>query len=74
VRSRAEHEALGDGNRHGESTDLLPGITGPMGGTMDSYPTESDRRLLVVSAIWMGGERKRGAERRRRLNIVRCEQ
>lgn len=61
--------ATGTGKVH--RTDLPLGITGPMGTTRDSYPTEPDSE---VAAIWMGGERKRSAGRRRRLNIVRCEQ
>ena len=41
VRSRVEHEALDDGNGHGESASYT-GITGPKGPTSDGYRTESD--------------------------------
>jgi hypothetical protein len=71
-----EHEALGDGNRHGESPSYKP--AGDHGGPSDGYPTESDSRV-AGGVSEMGprkelGERKRSAKRRTGLNIVRCEQ
>jgi hypothetical protein len=72
VRSRVEHEALDDGNRHEESARYRP--------AGDHGAERSDGRWLPLSyrvrfACSVNvGERKRSAERRTRLNIVRCEQ
>jgi hypothetical protein len=77
-RSRVEHEALDDGNRHGESPSYRP--AGDHGAEISDERWLLYRvRLGVVGGVSeMGprkelGERKRSAKRRTRLNIVRCE-